>query len=1535
MRISSWLRPFAASMTRTRIRPASLRRVFRPRVETLEDRTVLAAVPPPVGLTNWWPADNSLADIAGQGAGIAIGGVGYAAGEVGQAFSFTGPGQYVAVTGSSTIQGPRTIEGWVKPDPNTDYGLPIITFGTPGAGDFFGIAGTTGTAAVGQYKLYVDHWGIAAYASTVTVTPGAWNHVALTYDGATVRFFINGQAAGQVVGSLYDYALDTATIGGNTIGGTTTKPSFSGSIDELSLYNRALSAQEILSIYQAGADGKNQFFVASSSPAAGENVTAPPTDFTVHFSFNAALVQPGDLKVNGDGANMVVPDPIDNQTVTFHYAISPVTTAGPQTMQIAMLGWSSTFYYNFAGQLDPTFGNGGLVTTEFNTSAPAAFGDETGAWGVAVQPNDGKIILVGDVGSATTGYSFAVARYNANGVLDTTFGQNGRVTLSFGSPQDGGNGVTVQPDGKILVVGTTYNSATGLDEFAVARLLPNGAFDTGFYRAGDHVGPGMVTVGFDGVDISYSNLRAQLQGNKIVVSDSRCNGSLALARLNSDGSVDNSFGTAGNGRVLIPVGGIYHGADAVVEPTGKIVIADETGRVFRLNSDGSPDNTFSNQTLDFSAGTVILDAQGNILISGRNDEETFTHQDWVVARLGADGNVDTTFGTGGEARVDFNSGHEAAGGLAVQANGKIIVIGVVWPQPGSDLHFFAADRLNADGQLDTSFGSQGSVVLPFDDTGNIAVAPDGGILISGAVYQPSTIYDFALLRLLGDPVANADAYTANQDTALTVPAAAGVLANDSDPGHAPLTASLVRGPAHAASFTLNPDGSFTYTPSAGYVGPDSFTYQSSEGIDPSNVATVSLTVQSLQAALDGLPSGGTLAVQTTTAVLAHDLIAAANALDPATTPTSTLVVDLGGQTIQDTILNVPPQVTIQFVNGTFIGGSPALVVSSGVVIVKNSVFLNATDAPTILVTGGSLILRNDTIQESTGFSDPAIEVTGGTVDLGTAADPGGNALNVNGSGEFVHNTTANLIPAAGNTFSVNGTSLAASTLSFTSLAANAPTILLNQPLTVTVRPDGSGTPTGSVDFVDLTTSTDLGSATLSGGSALLNRTALTVGNHIIQASYSGDGTFLPSLDTIAVSVQYKFSGFLAPLNANMAMALNRTVPIKFQLTDYNGKYITSLSAVQSLVVSGGTLGALRYDSTTNQFIANWQTRGVSAGTYTVSLALADGTTYTKSVTLSKNGSSAGLVVAGTDLATTAVGALLGGDVDLYVDNTNGDLTADELARIQDAVTAADAVTEPYGVAVTEVTDPTLADVTLNMDTISAVGGYAAGVLGCTTDAGQITIINGWNFYTGSDATQIGSAQYDFETVVEHELGHALGLGHSTDSSSVMYARLNTGTVNRSLTTADLNVADSDTTGACGLHAATDLTQTASVLASDSQRNPEPAYDAFFALLSNPSSASPGLPMSRIANATPDVVFANATGDFSNMLSATGRTALSASPIFAAESTDTPANQFGIGFIFTDSPGKSWEDYSAPAGPPAMQPDAGFDFIPADGLTLQC
>ncbi len=112
-------------------------------------------------------------------------------------------------------------------------------------------------------------------------------------------------------------------------------------------------------------------------------------------------------------------------------------------------------------------------------------------------------------------------------------------------------------------------------------------------------------------------------------------------------------------------------------------------------------------------------------------------------------------------------------------------------------------------------------------------------------------------------------------------------------------------------------------------------------------------------------------------------------------------VNLGPGDYKPQTVQVPSGMTL-YINGvlgaTIDPDSPAFTVVSGNVIVSNLTFVTTGDAPTILVTGGSLTLRNDTIQESTGASDPAIAVTGGTVDLGTATDPGGNTINVNGTG---------------------------------------------------------------------------------------------------------------------------------------------------------------------------------------------------------------------------------------------------------------------------------------------------------------------------------------------------------------------------------------------------------------------------------------------------------------------------------------------------------------------------------------------------------
>jgi uncharacterized repeat protein (TIGR03803 family) len=190
----------------------------------------------------------------------------------------------------------------------------------------------------------------------------------------------------------------------------------------------------------------------------------------------------------------------------------------------------------------------------------------------------------------------------------------------------------------------------------------------------------------------------------------------------------------------------------------------------------------------------------------------------------------------------------------------------------------------------------------------------------------------------------------------------------------------------------------------------------------------------LQAALSGKPSvdpvtgNPTLAFQANTQAQAKEFM---DLFDP-TTPgftaltrptggTTDIVVTLGASiSFKDANVSVPDGIHVLLNGGIWNGGSPALTLSSGDLTITGATFVNATDAPTILVTGGSLTLRNDVIQESTGYTDAAITITSGTLDLGTSSDAGGNTININGTGTFINNTTANHITAVGDTFEING-----------------------------------------------------------------------------------------------------------------------------------------------------------------------------------------------------------------------------------------------------------------------------------------------------------------------------------------------------------------------------------------------------------------------------------------------------------------------------------------------------------------------------------
>ena len=325
-----------------------------------------------------------------------------------------------------------------------------------------------------------------------------------------------------------------------------------------------------------------------------------------------------------------------------------------------------------------------------------------------------------------------------------------------------------------------------------------------------------------------------------------------------------------------------------------------------------------------------------------------------------------------------------------------------------------------------------------------------------------------------------------------------------------------------------------------------------------------LTAANLQTVL---ATTSTVNLDAATSTDAQTILTAVNGLT-APTSTVTITVNLASGSFTDLTASPPTGVTLDLTgNGTtttIVGTSPALQVTQGAVSVAGMTLTTATNAPTILVSGGSLTLRNTTIiQESTGGTDAAVDVTDGSVDLGTTASPGGNILNVNSLDEFVDNTTANSIPATGDTFEVNGVPISAPYLSFTSLSSSSTTTVYGQAVTLTalVRANttpGSGTPTGSVDFFDVSTNTDLGSVSLSGGSASLTTTALGAGNHLIRALYSGDSNFTLSLDALTQTVTP------APL----------TITANNQTKVY-GAALPTLTASYTGLVNGDTSASLR------------------------------------------------------------------------------------------------------------------------------------------------------------------------------------------------------------------------------------------------------------------------------------------------------------------------------------------------------------------------
>lgn len=345
--------------------------------------------------------------------------------------------------------------------------------------------------------------------------------------------------------------------------------------------------------------------------------------------------------------------------------------------------------YESDGHLDPTFGIGGVVTTAVSLDGNTCFG-------IALQV-DGKIVVTGD---SSWGIShrpaLTVIRYNQDGTLDSTFNGTGVVTTAVGTTSRG-NGVVVQPDGKIVVTGESNFDTL----ITVVRYNDDGTLDGGFG------GDGIITTTANGPYNWWGSSISLQPDGKIVVAATMENLSdahFAVIRYNQDGSLDSSF-------------------------KGGVVTTSVSGRA---------DSHYA----------LALQTDGKIVGAGQVRYDP-SSSDFIIIRYNKNGDLDTSFNGTGIVTTSIGSvGSAGAFGVALESNGKIVAIGSSWEENSKSN--LALVRYNNNGSLDTGFHGTGIVTTSIDSIYNkgeaVTLQPDGKILVTGFIGD----MDIAVVRYWND-----------------------------------------------------------------------------------------------------------------------------------------------------------------------------------------------------------------------------------------------------------------------------------------------------------------------------------------------------------------------------------------------------------------------------------------------------------------------------------------------------------------------------------------------------------------------------------------------------------------------------------------------------------------------------------------------------------------------------------------------------------------------------------------------------------------
>jgi uncharacterized delta-60 repeat protein len=399
--------------------------------------------------------------------------------------------------------------------------------------------------------------------------------------------------------------------------------------------------------------------------------------------------------------------------------------------------------------LDPTFGNAGLASTTIPNV------NEVGAMLVL---NNGKILQAARLSNGNN-LDFAVAQFNADGSLDTTFGNGGIASANFpANLDDYATRPAVQSDGKIILVGFVFDGT--LFDMAMVRFDANGNLDSTFGTGGfvqTDVGP---TSGFIGDVAVLFNDNIILSGT----TGSNPDFNMAAAKYDSNGNLDTTFGTNGIAIVDVISGGFDTANSLEIQADQKILLAGTADvqpsvqdfAMVRLNPDGTLDASFGSGgivvmnsvvSLDDFINQTVVRPDGKILAVGTHQDGPDNDRTGTIAllRFNSDGTLDHTFGNGGFVKTDFpgftfNTGWN----VALRENGRIVIAASVETATASD---FLLVEYNQDGSFcDTSLRAVNFPVDKLDSAGNVFVLPDGKILLGGSSKDPGGPQDFAMAR---------------------------------------------------------------------------------------------------------------------------------------------------------------------------------------------------------------------------------------------------------------------------------------------------------------------------------------------------------------------------------------------------------------------------------------------------------------------------------------------------------------------------------------------------------------------------------------------------------------------------------------------------------------------------------------------------------------------------------------------------------------------------------------------------------------------